>query len=229
MNHSFVLYALIFLFTNCTQANKNVSSTFITETEDSIKANMSNEVDSNSGSQSKFKKATFAAGCFWCEEHVFDNIIGVINVVSGYAGGTSKSPSYEEVGSGKTDHAESFELEYDPSMISFASLLKVFFASQDPTQVNGQGPDHGRQYRSIVFYRNEEEKKLTMDYINELNASGKYSKLIATEVMPYTIFWIAEDYHQDYIQHHPENPYVQQESLPRYKRTKERVPEFFKK
>lgn len=108
-------------------------------------------------------------------------------------------------------------------------MLKVFFASQDPTQVNGQGPDHGRQYRSIIFYRNVEEKKMAMNYINELNKSGKYSKPIATEVVLYTTFWKAEDFHQDYIKYHPENTYVQQESIPRFNRTKNRVPEFFKK
>lgn len=178
---------------------------------------------------STLKKATFAAGCFWCEEYTFEHVIGVSSVISGYCGGKSENPTYEEVGSGKTDHAESFELEYDPSKISYASLLKVFFASQDPTQVNGQGPDHGRQYRSIVFYRNEEEKKMASDYIQELTNSKKYSKPIATELIPFTKFWKAEDYHQDYIKNHPDDPYVQQESFPRYNRTKSRVPEFFKK
>lgn len=174
--------------------------------------------------------ATFASGCFWCEENVFENVIGVGDVISGYSGGKEKNPTYEEVGSGRTGHAESIEFAYDSSVISFPSLLKVFFASQDPTQVNGQGPDHGSQYRSIIFYRNEAEKRMAENYISELNASGKYKKPIATEVLPYTKFWPAEGYHQDYIKHHPtDNPYVLNESIPRFNRTKSRVPEFFKK
>jgi peptide methionine sulfoxide reductase msrA/msrB len=177
----------------------------------------------------KMATATFAAGCFWCEENIFENVIGVKDVISGYAGGKEKKPTYESVGSGRTGHAEAFEFAYDSSVISYPQLLKVYFASQDPTQVNGQGPDHGTQYRSVVFYRNEAEKKMVEDYILALNNSGKYSSPIATEVLPFTQFWIAEEYHQDYIKHHPENPYVQHESIPRFNRTKERVPEFFNK
>jgi peptide-methionine (S)-S-oxide reductase len=179
--------------------------------------------------QKKLKKATFAAGCFWCEEKVFESVNGVKDVISGYSGGKKQNPTYEEVGTGTTGHAEAFEFEYDPAVISYKNLLKVFFASQDPTQVNGQGPDHGNQYRSIIFYRDEEEKKIAQDYIRELNKSGKYTKPIATEVTAYSVFWKAEAYHQDYIKQHPDNPYVQHESIPRFERTKSSVGEFFKK
>ncbi len=173
-------------------------------------------------------KAVFAAGCFWCLEAVFENIKGVKSVTSGYAGGTEKDPTYESVGSGKTGHAEAVEVIYDPSVIRYADLVRVFFASQDPTQVNGQGPDHGTQYRSIAFYNNAEEKKTIDDYIKVLSASGKFSKPIAAQLIPTSKYWLAEDYHQDYVVHHPENPYVKHESLPRLKRTLAQVKDLVK-
>lgn len=177
---------------------------------------------------SSYNKATFAAGCFWCEETVFESVKGVAEVVSGYAGGSTKNPTYEEVGNGTTGHAESFEIYYDSTKVNYQTLLKVFFASQDPTQVNGQGPDIGSQYRSIAFYRNIHEKKMIENYIDELNKSGKYKKPIATQVTPYKEFWKAEEYHQNYIQHHPTDGYVQHESIPRIKRTQKQFPAFFK-
>lgn len=169
----------------------------------------------NEGSKSK---AVFAAGCFWCMEAIFEKIKGVTNVVSGYAGGNEKNPTYDQVGSGATGHAEAIEVEYDPSKITFHDLVRVYFASQDPTQVNGQGPDHGMQYRSIAFYADENEKKIIEDYMAMLTSSGKFKSAIASQVLPKSTFWIAEDYHQDYVKNHPENLYVQQESIPRMKR-----------
>lgn len=176
----------------------------------------------------KLSVATFAAGCFWCEEGVFESVKGVRQVISGYAGGAEANPTYEQVGSGSTGHAESIEVYYDSSKVSFPSLLKVFFASQDPTQVDGQGPDHGKQYRSIAFYRNETEKQSIDNYIQQLNQSKAYSKPIVTQVVPFVKFWPAEDYHQDYIQHNPGDTYVQVESIPRIKRTQKAVPELIK-
>jgi peptide-methionine (S)-S-oxide reductase len=177
----------------------------------------------------KYHQATFAEGCFWCTEAVFESVKGVVEAVSGYAGGTTKDPTYEEVGSETTGHAECVTVYYDSSLIDYPTLLKVFFASQDPTQVNGQGPDIGSSYRSIAFYRNAQEKKEIEDYIALLNASGKYDKPIATQVVPFTVFWKAEDYHQDYIQHHPnDNPYVTNESIPRIKRFQKQFPQLIK-
>jgi peptide methionine sulfoxide reductase msrA/msrB len=172
--------------------------------------------------------ATFAGGCFWCEEAVFESIKGVSEVVSGYSGGKEKTPTYETVGGGYTGHAEAFEVYYDASKISYADLVRVYFASIDPTRVNGQGPDNGAQYRSIAFYRNEAEKKTIDDAITALTASGKYSKSIVVEVKPYDFFVKAEDYHQNYVQLHPESGYVQGESLPRKKRTLEQVKDLLK-
>ncbi|MEY4925627.1 MAG: hypothetical protein RI894_63 [Bacteroidota bacterium] len=173
-------------------------------------------------------KATFAAGCFWCEGAVFQGIKGVQEVVSGYSGGKEANPTYEQVGSGKTGHAESFEVYYDPKVLSYAALLRVYFASINPTQVNGQGPDRGAQYRSIVFYRNEDERTQASDFVADLLKSGKYALPITVEIKPFEHFWQAEDYHQNYVELHPENPYVQQESLPRKARTYQQIQDLLK-
>jgi peptide-methionine (S)-S-oxide reductase len=176
----------------------------------------------------KHSKATFAAGCFWCEEAVFESIRGVAEVISGYAGGEEKNPTYEQVSAGRTGHAEAVEVYYDPAVISYETLLRVYFASLDPTQVNGQGPDHGAQYRSVIFYRNLEEKAAAEKYIADLTASGKYNRPIVVQVVPFTEFWTAEDYHQDYVPRNPQNPYVQHESIPRLRRTQEQVKDLVK-
>ena len=177
---------------------------------------------------SKYSKATFAAGCFWHEEALFESVKGVAEAVSGYAGGTSQNPSYESVETGNTGHAETVMVYYDPSVISYATLLKVYFAGQNPVQVNGQGPDLGPQYRSIAFYSNESEKKQIEDYIKQMNASGKYKAPIAAQVMPFSKFWVAEDYHQDYIAHNPDGGYVQNVSIPEIKHFQKEYPELVK-
>ncbi|MEI6410372.1 MAG: peptide-methionine (S)-S-oxide reductase MsrA [Bacteroidota bacterium] len=176
----------------------------------------------------KYSVADFAAGCFWCVEGTFESVKGVQEAISGYAGGNTQNPTYEEVGGGRTGHAESVEVYYDSTVVSYETLLKVFFAGQDPTQVNGQGPDHGTQYRTIIFYRNPAQKKAAEDYIAELTKSGKFDKPIAAQVVPFTKFWEAEGYHQDYIQHNPSNSYVQFESIPRIKRMQKQLPELIK-
>ena len=178
---------------------------------------------------SKYSQATFAAGCFWHEETLFESINGVVDGVSGYAGGTTSGPTYEDVESGTTGHAETVNIYYDSSKISYATLLKVYFESmEDPTQVNGQGPDEGTQYRSIVFYRNDKEREMAEHYISELNKSGKYSKSIAAQVVPYTAFWTAEDYHQHYINTHTDEPYVSNVSIRDIARFQATHPELIK-
>ena len=175
--------------------------------------------DSIPSMHGKMSQATFAAGCFWHEETLFESINGVGEVVSGYAGGTTKNPSYEDVETGTTGHTETVNISYDSSKITYPMLLKIFIeAQEDPTQVNGQGPDHGTQYRSVIFYRNNFEKELAEKYIAELNKSGQYKKPIAAQVLPYKVFWRAEDYHQHYIDHNADNPYVQSVSIPDIKR-----------
>ncbi len=175
---------------------------------------------------SKLSRATFASGCFWCMEAVFESVKGVEEAVSGYAGGKEPNPTYEQVGAHETGHAESVEVYYDSSNVSYATLLKVYFASQDPIQVNGQGPDHGAPYRSIIFYRNANEKMQAEKFKAEIQKN--YSEPIAAQIVPFEKFWSAEDYHQDYIAHNPDVPYVQGESIPRIKRFQKQYPELIK-
>lgn len=177
---------------------------------------------------SKLHHATFAMGCFWCVEAVFESIKGVEEVVSGYSGGGTQNPTYEEVGGGRTGHAEAVEIYYDSSKVDFPTLLKVYFAAGDPTQVLGQGPDRGSQYRSILFYRNPAEKAMIEKEIAARNNSGKYRAPISVDVMAFEKFWDAEGYHQDYVPQHPENPYVQGESIPRLQRAQAEVADLVK-
>jgi peptide-methionine (S)-S-oxide reductase len=177
---------------------------------------------------STLSKATFASGCFWCVEAEFESIRGVAEAISGYAGGTEDNPTYEQVSSGRTGHAEAVEVYYDSSVVDYPTLLRVFFTGQDPTQVDGQGPDHGRQYRSIVFYRNAAEKMAAEQYIAQLNSSGQYKKPVATEVVPFTKFYEAEEYHQDFVRRNPKQQYVVFESIPRVKRMQKQLPELLK-
>ncbi|MEP6615454.1 MAG: peptide-methionine (S)-S-oxide reductase MsrA [Ginsengibacter sp.] len=176
----------------------------------------------------KYAQATFAAGCFWHEEAMFESVKGVKEAISGYAGGTTTNPTYESIESGNTGHAETVNVYYDSSVISFPTLVKLYFAGQDPTQVNGQGPDRGTQYRSIVFYRNNAEKSMIDNAIKTLNASHKFRSPVAAQVMPFTRFWEAEDYHQDYIQHNPDGGYVQNVSIPEIKKLQKDYPQLIK-
>jgi peptide-methionine (S)-S-oxide reductase len=158
--------------------------------------------------------ATFAEGCFWHAEIVFQSLVGVRDAVSGYSGGTDPNPTYEKVSSGTTGHAETVQVYYDPSKISFETLVKAFFASLDPTTLNRQGNDEGTQYRSIAFYRNENEKAIIEAEIKHITDSKKYKDKIVTEVIPFKKFYPAEDYHQEYVHFHPDNGYVQNVSIP---------------
>ena len=160
--------------------------------------------------------ATFGEGCFWHTEIVFQSLAGVRDAVSGYSGGKMANPDYETVCSGRTGHAESVQVYYDPSKITYETLVKAFFASHDPTQLNKQGNDVGTQYRSIAFYRSEKEKATIEAEIERINSSKKYSKKVVTEVLPFDKFYPAEDYHQEYIHHHPNNGYVRNVSIPDY-------------
>ncbi|MBC6998848.1 peptide-methionine (S)-S-oxide reductase MsrA [Cytophaga sp. FL35] len=177
----------------------------------------------------KFETAYFASGCFWCVEAIFESVKGVEEVVSGYSGGTKKNPTYEEVGGGMTDHAEAVKVYYDPKVISFTALVQVFFGSHDPTTLNRQGPDRGPQYRSIAFYKNEDEKKIIESYIKALEENDVYQGLpITTQVVPFNKFYDAEDYHQDYEKKHPNNSYIRNVSIPRLNRFKENFQDYLK-
>lgn len=161
--------------------------------------------------------AAFASGCFWCSEHIFEAVAGVDSAVSGYAGGTKPNPYYELVNTETTGHAESVLVYYDPKVISYAELSKVFFASHDPTTPNQQGPDKGSSYRSILFYNSPAELALANQAVRDASRSGKFKKPIVTELKPLKEFYRAESYHQNYIEHHPNDPYVRSVSIPRYK------------
>jgi peptide-methionine (S)-S-oxide reductase len=155
----------------------------------------------------KTDTATFGTGCFWCTEAVFQELKGVLKVTSGYSGGTVRNPSYEEVCSGTTGHAECLQIIYDPKLISFDELLEVFWEAHDPTTLNRQGNDAGTQYRSVIFYHDEEQKNKAEEYKIKLDKSGAYNNPIVTEIAPFSHFYAAEDYHQDYFRLHGNQPY----------------------
>lgn len=178
--------------------------------------------------EENLKVAYFASGCFWCVEAVFQSVKGVKDAVSGYSGGSKKHPTYQEVSSGQLQHAEAVKVYYDPTQIDFETLVKVFFGSHDPTTLNRQGPDRGPQYRSIAFYETEEEKQIIEDYIQQLEEEKVFSAPIVTEVKRFEVFWEAEDYHQEYERLHPENPYVQNVSIPRLRKFQKKFPELLK-
>ncbi len=172
--------------------------------------------------------ATFSEGCFWHAEIIFQSLVGVRDAVSGYSGGNDKHPSYEKVSTGETGHAETVQVYYDPSKISYETLVKALFASMDPTQLNRQGNDVGEEYRSIAFYRNENEKKIIESEIKRLTDSKVYRGKIVTEVKPFVSFYPAEEYHQEYVYHHPENGYVASVSIPEFLKFKKEFKGNFK-
>ncbi len=187
-------------------------------------------VDATLATTAGQSRAILAGGCFWCVEAVYKNLDGVSSVNSGYAGGTADTADYETVSSGTTDHAESVEVVYDPSRISYGQILKVFFAiAHDPTQLNRQGPDTGRQYRSAIFYADDEQKRVAEAYIGQLNKAHVFDHPIVTEVVPLQAFYQAETYHQDYAARNPLNPYIVFNAQPKvrklraYQQAKEKI------
>jgi peptide-methionine (S)-S-oxide reductase len=166
--------------------------------------------------------ATLAAGCFWCVEAVFDDLKGVEDVVSGYSGGHSENPTYRQVCNGDTGHAEVAEIKFDPSVISFKDILRVFFSVHDPTTINRQGNDVGSQYRSAIFYHNEDQKRDAEEVIKEITDDGVYDDPIVTEVTPFEKFWPAEDYHQEYFANNPNVPYCAAVVSPKVKKFRQK-------
>ncbi len=214
-----VLVASIFLFTlqgACKPSNdKNKETENIAQKE---------QTPIQTETQNGLKRAYFASGCFWCVEAVYESLNGVKEAISGYSGGKTENPTYEN----HADHAEAVEVIYDPSVISFGQLVDVYFGSQNVTQVNGQGPDNGKSYRSIIFYQNDEEKKIIDEKVAELNKQLDGDK-VAAQVLPFQKFWDAENYHQNYEKNNPGNPYIQNVSIPRLNRFKQKFPELLKK
>lgn len=174
--------------------------------------------------------AVFAGGCFWCTEAVFEQVIGVSQVVSGYSGGKASDAVYKIVGEGRTNHAEAIEVTFDASKITYGQLLKIFYSvAHDPTQVDRQGPDWGKQYRSAIFYVNDEQKKIAEGYQAQLNEAKVFSSPIATQIVPLTKFYPAEDYHQDFVKNNPTHGYVVVNSVPKVNKLKKLYPEWVKK
>jgi peptide-methionine (S)-S-oxide reductase len=193
-----ILKALITTISFCT--------IFACNSEKKYKAMSSSLIDARPGD--KTDTATFATGCFWCTEAIFQELNGVLKVTSGYSGGTVEHPTYKEVCTGETGHAECVQVVYEPAKISFDELLEVFFEVHDPTSLNRQGADEGTQYRSAIFYRNADQKQKAEYYKNELNKSGAYEKPIVTEITAFSKFYPAEDYHQEYYDNNKNaNPY----------------------
>ncbi|MEO0895615.1 MAG: peptide-methionine (S)-S-oxide reductase MsrA [Bacteroidota bacterium] len=221
MKSSFIAFGLgALLLISCTQASAEKTADPNLDTmEEVVEVNLDG-----------LKKAYFASGCFWCVEAVFESVEGVAEAVSGYAGGTTKNPTYRQVGTGSTGHAETVEVYYDPEVVSFATLVQVYYGSHDPTTVNRQGPDRGTAYRSIAFYQDDEEKKIIEEYIKYLETDGGYKEGdIVTEVKKFDVFWKAEEYHQNYEKLHPDQPYVRSVSIPRLNRFKAKFPQLLKK
>lgn len=211
MKTSIIIFLSIwFTISACSQNNKKIKT----------------EPQLSEKSLSKHSQATFAAGCFWHEEAMFESIKGVKEAVSGYAGGKTSNPTYESIETGSTGHAETVNVYYDSTVIDFPTIVKIYFAGQDPTEVNGQGPDRGTQYRSIAFYRNNSEKKIIEDYVRSIQA--KYRKPIAAQILPFTKFWTGEAYHQNYIDKNPGQGYVQMVSIPEIKRLQNQFPQLVK-
>ena len=180
-------------------------------------------------SQKKSEAAVFAGGCFWGVEAVFDAVKGVSDAVSGYAGGSKMTAHYEVVSSGATGHAESVQITYDPSQISFGQLLKIYFSiAHDPTELNRQGPDEGTQYRSEIFYTSEEQKRIAQAYIQQLTAAKAFRRPIVTKIEPLQGFYRAEDYHQDFVAKNPRQGYVAYNDLPKLEKLRKQMPEVVK-
>lgn len=176
-----------------------------------------------------YEKAYFAGGCFWCIEEIYERVQGVKAVYSGYTGGHVKNVTYQQSNTGRTGHAEAVVVYYEPEVISYDLLLEFFYAAHDPTQVNGQGPDIGPQYRSAVWYFDEEQKQLIENYQEKLNNSGKYNRPIATEIAAAGAFYLAEEYHQDYYPSHQDNPYVQRISKPKVEKFTKEYSQYLKR
>ena len=182
----------------------------------------------NQGATGK-QTAVLAGGCFWCVEAVFQQIQGVEKIVSGYSGGDAASAHYEIVSTGKTGHAESVQITYDPRKISYGQVLKVFFdVAHNPTQLNRQGPDSGPQYRSAIFYSDPEQKKIAEAYIKQLDEAKVFRSPIVTQVVPLKAFYPAEEHHQNFCNRNPQNPYVRGVAMPKVEKVKQKVPELAK-
>lgn len=225
MNTKTLVFAFTLIFTFSCQNNAQIKTSKETK-KSNIEFGLTNAKPVEVALENGKARAYFASGCFWCVEAIYESIKGVEEVINGYAGGHTLNPTYEESNTGHTGHAEAVEVIFDPTIVDFATLVDVYFGSQNPTQVNGQGPDRGSQYRSIIFYQNDAQKQIILKKKEAL--SKKLNAKISAEIMPFLKFWIAEDYHQNYERLHPESGYIQRISIPRLNRFKSKFPKLLK-
>ena len=187
-------------------------------------------VDSPLAAKKGKQTAVVAGGCFWGVQAVFQHVKGVKDAISGYSGGAVASPVYEQVSTGETGHAESVKITFDPAQISYGRLLQLFFSvAHDPTQLNRQGPDTGSQYRSVIFYADDEQKRIAEAYISQLEQTKSFPRPIVTQVVPLKAFYDAEAYHQDYARFHPDDPYIARNDAPKVEHLREQFPDLYKK
>jgi peptide-methionine (S)-S-oxide reductase len=225
MKKSFTILVITFISLISCQNNAQTKPV-VKQTKTNIELGLMNANPVEVPLENGLARAYFASGCFWCVEAIYESVKGVHEVVNGYAGGHTLSPTYKLSNTGKTGHAEAVEVIYDPTIVSFTTLVDVYFGSQNVTQVNGQGPDIGSQYRSILFFQNEEQKQIILNKKEAL--SKKLDKRLAAEIMPFLKFWVGEDYHQDYEKLNPNNPYIQRISIPRLNRFKKKFSHLLK-
>lgn len=214
LNYAFSFLLLLFAFASCksktAQNDENLKK---------VAFKAAAESDMND-SNNKYDTVTLGAGCFWCVEAVFQNLDGVISVASGYSGGQVKNPTYKEVCTGRTGHAEVVQVVYNPAKVSFDEILEVFWQTHDPTTLNRQGADVGTQYRSAIFYHTDEQREIAEKYKKQLNDSGAFSNPVVTEITPYTNFYKAEDYHQNYYNENGDAPYCRAVIQPKVEKFK---------
>lgn len=222
-----ILFVFSVLVSSCQSTNNGNTSTENKKEYVNTSGVTSNTPEKYIPKKEGLSRAYFASGCFWCVEAIYESVKGVEESVSGYSGGHTENPTYESSNTGTTGHAEAVEIFYDASIVSFETLVDVYFGSQNITQVNGQGNDRGSQYRSIVFYQNDEEKAIIDKKIAALNKELAPEK-VAAEVKEFQMFWVAEDYHQNYEKLHPNHGYIKAVSVPRLKRFQAKFPELIK-
>lgn len=224
MKNIWILFVLPLLFAACSGQQKNAATQM--DNKEVVPISQAKNVNQNKD----LKEAIFAGGCFWCTEAVFERVKGVEDVISGYTDGFDKTPTYREVANGETGHTEAIIIYYNPEVVTYEQLVEYFYASHDPTQLNRQGPDVGTQYRSGIYYLNDEQKVIAENFTKKLNASGKFDKPIVTEIKKATEFYQAEDYHQNYYEDfsNPNQGYVQGVTRPKVEKFMKEYPHVLK-
>ena len=221
---SYVFRCLPILLLSSTLAGNGVNTSHKT----TAAASSESVVNMSPSTAKEEQTAVLAGGCFWGVEAVFEHVKGVTGVTSGYSGGAAKTAHYEMIGTGKTGHAEAVRVTYDPSEVSYEQLLNVFFSvAHDPTELNRQGPDTGTQYRSVIFYSNEDQKRSARSYIDQLNGDKVFARPVVTQLVALESFYEAEAYHQDYLTHHPHEPYIVINDVPKVENLRKQFPELY--